>query len=850
MALPRPQVALVQIELGAASRASRRSEGVLWVQAQLTDNSWLLYPRLPADRRLRVRHLVQRARNAGQFVLTLGGYHPTSTATATRSCRASASPWTRRRRPSSIKGESLLRADLRGDHGGRAVRGLAPSFGPAWAHLVLGADGIVYFDPFRLRGHRLRLDRRRRHDRRLDRRDHDLDLDLRPRVDVSTGPQFHGKATFVGRPGRPDGRVRRRERPPTGARLGVVRRQVPRGGRAGAAHVLTAIARQRARAAGRRPAPRGAPEPGRQRREPVPGAARVRADDDQHRPLRSSALDRRNGAVARPRRSVSASRRCGRRRRPDARAELSDLQRRRRDRATRSRADALQPGSSRSACGARPLTERQPQGADGRRRRGGRPARAASEANIPAGTGRRSTTARSRPARATAPAAVRRPRRAAPRRPRRRDRRCAATVAARSTAATTLDGRAPSCSPIGAQAASAGRRRRAGPARAPRRRSSARWRGPAVEPRAPPSRSPRRAGTGRPVALGQAAAVSRRCSARCRSPEAGGPGRTRRRAHDRRPGGRGAHPDDAAPDRRRAGGVPTRGSPPQLADRGARGDAARQLGQADRARLRSAPLSRPRRRRDRSGAGPGRSPAGSASASPARKLRAWARPDGIALAAGEVAILGSPDALHDVRRRRPRLRVVEGGRRCGSSRSDRRRRGHRRRRAARRRARCRCRCARRGSSRSAGAGDARRAAASPGWHAGTRLVHAGRRTLVARRTVTSTRPRPRAPRAAGRAWPARCVTAADARARLPHSSPPASPAGIDRGRHRARGRRARRRERRTRSRLASTARGGRPAPTAPSSADVRGQRQPLGRRLRAAAGAARRPIAVTRRRPR
>ena len=43
MALPRPQVALVSIELALLARFSTK-EGVLWVQAQLTDNSWLLYP--------------------------------------------------------------------------------------------------------------------------------------------------------------------------------------------------------------------------------------------------------------------------------------------------------------------------------------------------------------------------------------------------------------------------------------------------------------------------------------------------------------------------------------------------------------------------------------------------------------------------------------------------------------------------------------------------------------------------------------------------------------------------------------------------------------------------------------
>ena len=43
MALPRPQVALVSVELGLLARVSSK-DGVVLVQAQLTDNSWLLFP--------------------------------------------------------------------------------------------------------------------------------------------------------------------------------------------------------------------------------------------------------------------------------------------------------------------------------------------------------------------------------------------------------------------------------------------------------------------------------------------------------------------------------------------------------------------------------------------------------------------------------------------------------------------------------------------------------------------------------------------------------------------------------------------------------------------------------------
>ena len=46
MALPRPELALVSIELGLVVRFSSK-EGVLWIQAQLTDNSWLLNESVP-----------------------------------------------------------------------------------------------------------------------------------------------------------------------------------------------------------------------------------------------------------------------------------------------------------------------------------------------------------------------------------------------------------------------------------------------------------------------------------------------------------------------------------------------------------------------------------------------------------------------------------------------------------------------------------------------------------------------------------------------------------------------------------------------------------------------------------
>src|SRR3712207_6279915 len=74
MALPRPQAALVSIELGLLARFST-TEGLFAIRAQLTENSWLLY------REVRLTGGFAFATwwkgpLAGQFVLTIGGYHP------------------------------------------------------------------------------------------------------------------------------------------------------------------------------------------------------------------------------------------------------------------------------------------------------------------------------------------------------------------------------------------------------------------------------------------------------------------------------------------------------------------------------------------------------------------------------------------------------------------------------------------------------------------------------------------------------------------------------------------------------------------------------------------------------
>ena len=144
MALPRPQFPLVSIELGLIARFSSK-EGVLWVQAQLTDNSWLLYPdvRLTGGFAYVMWFL---GPNAGQFVLTIGGYHPRFHRDGYPEVPRLGLQW--RVGPAiTVKGESYFALTSEAIMAGVRIE-VSAEFGPAWAHLVLGADGIVYYDPF------------------------------------------------------------------------------------------------------------------------------------------------------------------------------------------------------------------------------------------------------------------------------------------------------------------------------------------------------------------------------------------------------------------------------------------------------------------------------------------------------------------------------------------------------------------------------------------------------------------------------------------------------------------------------------------------------------------------------
>jgi hypothetical protein len=144
MALPRPQFPLVSIELGLVARFSSK-DGVLWVQAQLTDNSWLLFPEVRLTGGFAFVTWFTGP-NRGQFVLTMGGFHPRFHRAGYPEVPRLGLQW-RVSSAIAVKGEAYFALTSEAVMAGGRLE-VSADFGPAWAHLVLGADGIIYFDPF------------------------------------------------------------------------------------------------------------------------------------------------------------------------------------------------------------------------------------------------------------------------------------------------------------------------------------------------------------------------------------------------------------------------------------------------------------------------------------------------------------------------------------------------------------------------------------------------------------------------------------------------------------------------------------------------------------------------------
>ena len=191
MALPRPQVALVSIEIALLVRFSS-SEGLLWIQGQLTDNSWLLYPDIKLTGGF-AYVIWFKGEHRGEFVLTLGGYHPDFHREGYPQVPRLGLRWgigdaivIKAGSYFALTSEALMAG---GDFEASA------HFGPAWAEVKFGAHGIIYFDPFR---YQVNAYARIAAGVTIDTwifGEITISISLGARIDV-TGPDFHGSATF------------------------------------------------------------------------------------------------------------------------------------------------------------------------------------------------------------------------------------------------------------------------------------------------------------------------------------------------------------------------------------------------------------------------------------------------------------------------------------------------------------------------------------------------------------------------------------------------------------------------------------------------------------------------------
>ena len=224
VALPRPEVALVSIELALVVRFSivgRRAVGAGTAHRQLV----AALPRRAAHRRVRLRDLVQGPQR--RTVRADDGWLPPRLPPRRLSRGAPARDPVVGEQRHRDQGRRLLRPHVRGGDGRRRLRGLGQ------VRAGMGGGQVRrprhrLLRPVPLLGDGLRQHPRRRHDRHLAvRRDHDLDLDRRP--DRGGGPRFPRQGDVRGRTLRAGGRVRqlRQARRPAAQRIGV-HRQVSR----------------------------------------------------------------------------------------------------------------------------------------------------------------------------------------------------------------------------------------------------------------------------------------------------------------------------------------------------------------------------------------------------------------------------------------------------------------------------------------------------------------------------------------------------------------------------------------------------------------------------------------------
>jgi len=143
VALPRPQFALVSIELGLLARFST-SEGCFIIQAALTDNSWVLVKQLRLTGGFAFATW-WKGPNRGHAVMSIGGYHP--------NFHRDGYPVVPRIGVQVDLGIASLKAGFYFALTSEAIMAggryeVAVDLGFAGASLEFEANGIIFFDPF------------------------------------------------------------------------------------------------------------------------------------------------------------------------------------------------------------------------------------------------------------------------------------------------------------------------------------------------------------------------------------------------------------------------------------------------------------------------------------------------------------------------------------------------------------------------------------------------------------------------------------------------------------------------------------------------------------------------------
>ncbi len=145
LALPAPEAPIAQLELALQARFALK-EGVVSVLAQLTDNSWLLSPSCRLTGGFAFVSFFGANPHAGEFVLSIGGYHPAFHRDGYPAVPRVGFRWAISD-VLTISGQSYFALTSEAIMAGTRFTA-SLSLGLIWASLTLGVDAIIYFDPF------------------------------------------------------------------------------------------------------------------------------------------------------------------------------------------------------------------------------------------------------------------------------------------------------------------------------------------------------------------------------------------------------------------------------------------------------------------------------------------------------------------------------------------------------------------------------------------------------------------------------------------------------------------------------------------------------------------------------